>query len=215
LAKQLDPSDKEILSENEKEKLLTNSKRSKIKPIAVKSYERKKYGGIRMCQRCLRTKPDRCHHCSQCNRCVLKMDHHCPWVANCIGFYNYKYFINMLFYTTVTTWLIVGTTTPLLEGVMSCDAVDYRLAYYIITSYILSAALGLVITCFLIFHIWLIVKQYTTIEFCEKRTENEATFKISPYNRGCFNNFKTVLGSNVLLWFVPACPNTEGDGLFF
>ena len=55
-----------------------------------------------MCQRCLRTKPDRCHHCSQCNKCILKMDNHCPWVANCIGFYNYKYFLNMLLYASLS-----------------------------------------------------------------------------------------------------------------
>lgn len=65
------------------------------KPVK-QSIERKKFGGVRMCQRCLRTKPDRCHHCSQCNKCILKMDHHCPWVANCIGFNNYKYFLTML-----------------------------------------------------------------------------------------------------------------------
>jgi palmitoyltransferase len=52
----------------------------------------------RFCSHCLKFKPDRCHHCRQCNSCVLKMDHHCPWVINCIGFYNYKYFINMLVY---------------------------------------------------------------------------------------------------------------------
>ena len=74
------------------------------------SIERKAYGGVRMCQRCLRTKPDRCHHCSQCNSCVLKMDHHCPWVANCIGFYNYKFFLCMLFYTAVTCHIIVWSS---------------------------------------------------------------------------------------------------------
>lgn len=74
------------------------------------SIERKHLGGVRMCQRCLRTKPDRCHHCSQCNRCILKMDHHCPWVSNCIGFYNYKYFMNLLFYCSVTCQTIVWST---------------------------------------------------------------------------------------------------------
>jgi hypothetical protein len=86
----------------------------KRKPKLPFSFERKKFGGIRMCQRCLRTKPDRCHHCSQCNQCVLKMDHHCPWVANCIGFFNYKYFMNMLIYTCLTTWLVLLTTWDIL-----------------------------------------------------------------------------------------------------
>ena len=124
------------------------------------------------------------------------MDHHCPWVANCIGFYNYKYFMNMLFYTTYLVWFIVGTTTGLVQEVLITDTIDYKIAYYIITSYLLSVVLGLVITGFFTFHLWLISKQYTTIEFCEKRSDGDSNFKTSPYNLGFFRNLQNDLGKN-------------------
>uniref|UniRef100_A0A914S504 Palmitoyltransferase n=1 Tax=Parascaris equorum TaxID=6256 RepID=A0A914S504_PAREQ len=38
-------------------------------------------------------KPERAHHCSVCGRCVRRMDHHCPWVNNCVGEGNQKYFV--------------------------------------------------------------------------------------------------------------------------
>merc|ERR1711998_681063 len=43
-------------------------------------------------------KPDRSHYCHITKRQVLRMDHFCPWVGNCIGFYNYRYFYLFLFY---------------------------------------------------------------------------------------------------------------------
>ncbi len=51
---------------------------------------------VRVCRKCNVRKPDRAHHCSTCRRCILRMDHHCPWMNNCIGQFNQKQFLLFL-----------------------------------------------------------------------------------------------------------------------
>ena len=53
---------------------------------------------VKFCTTCNIFRPPGVSHCKKCNSCVEKFDHHCPWVGNCIGKNNYKYYYNFITY---------------------------------------------------------------------------------------------------------------------
>uniref|UniRef100_A0A1I7Z0S6 Palmitoyltransferase n=1 Tax=Steinernema glaseri TaxID=37863 RepID=A0A1I7Z0S6_9BILA len=61
-----------------------------------------------VCTRCESFRPPRAHHCRVCRRCVRKMDHHCPWVNNCVGEFNQKYFLQFLLYVALSSAYAIG-----------------------------------------------------------------------------------------------------------
>lgn len=69
-----------------------------------------------VCTGCETYRPPKAHHCRICKRCVRRMDHHCPWINNCVGERNQKYFIQFLVYVgilavyalglVITSWIV-------------------------------------------------------------------------------------------------------------
>lgn len=174
--------------------------------------ESKRTGDRRHCKWCAKYKPDRCHHCRICDMCILKMDHHCPWVYNCIGFRNHKYFFLLLLYTAISCHFIVWSMAPTVRAAAD-PSTPFLVMFLVLFGETLAGFIGVLVTLFLGFHIWLMLKALTTIEFCEKSTKRIG-FDGSAYDRGVLGNIKAVLGDNWLCWLLPLSP-PSGSGLIF
>ena len=65
---------------------------------------------MKYCLTCMIYRPRRTIHCSYCNTCIEQLDHHCPFIAKCVGRRNYGYFylfintlmMNSLFIVVIT-----------------------------------------------------------------------------------------------------------------
>ncbi|EAS03868.4 DHHC zinc finger protein (macronuclear) [Tetrahymena thermophila SB210] len=139
----------------------------------------------RYCLICHIFKPERCHHCSACNRCVLNMDHHCPWLGNCIGFKNRKFFILLLFYVNVTTWLamfgMIGEIFNIMVSIKQKLGGDDTITISWFSDFLIVASFGLDITAMVIigiffkFHLDLIFMNTTTLENLDRKRNNSSS----------------------------------------
>ncbi|KAF5467080.1 hypothetical protein F2P56_016942 [Juglans regia] len=120
---------------------------------------------LRQCDRCSTYKPPRAHHCRVCRRCVLRMDHHCLWINNCVGYWNYKPFFILVLYATIGS--IYSTFTVIISSFQKDFGGRAPLkVFYVICGAVmigLSATLGTL----LVWHIYLIIHNMTTIEYYE------------------------------------------------
>jgi len=161
----------------------------------------------RYCLMCNVFKPDRCHHCSVCNKCILNMDHHCPWINTCIGFYNRKYFIQMLFYINILIIFSIFINFKFvwndgLELYHNKKRFEFNTilkSLFLIFLYTLDFVAMIVLSMFFKFHLKLVFENKTTIETIEKKTQEYD----SGFSLGSWNNFEQVMGSNKFLWFIP------------
>jgi len=173
--------------------------------------EVKETGERRRCKWCLKYKPDRCHHCRVCKTCVLRMDHHCPWIMNCVGWGNHKYFFLTVLYAGLSCGFIALTITESVHGSMYKDMPHFN-RFLLVFCLVLAGFFAILMTGFMSFHINLMLTATTTIEFCEKRTAGAGVTAV--YDRGYYQNILSVLGPRPQYWFLPIDP-ARGDGVHF
>lgn len=139
-------------------------------PTDMSTVTAKSTGKPRYCKKCRTVKPDRTHHCSTCKKCVLKMDHHCPWLATCVGLRNYKAFLLFLVYTSLFCWTCFGVSAVWVWAEL-VDQMSMAQGWAVVNTILLAVLggiIGLVLSGFTGWHIYLAFTGQTTIESLEK-----------------------------------------------
>ncbi|XP_060596193.1 palmitoyltransferase ZDHHC15B-like isoform X2 [Ruditapes philippinarum] len=170
-------------------------------------------GAPRYCEKCKCIKPDRCHHCSVCGTCVLKMDHHCPWVNNCVGFTTYKFFVMFLGYALVYCIYVALTSLKYFIAFWT-KGINHNMGrFHVLFLFFVAVMFGISLISLFGYHVYLTVKNRSTLESFRSPIFSSGPDK-NGFSLGKYNNFIEIFGENKKLWFIPVF-TSEGDGVTF
>jgi len=180
--------------------------------------QRSVQNAVRYCEKCRAIKPDRAHHCSVCEDCTLKMDHHCPWVNNCVGFHNYKFFLLFLFYALCYCGLMAGCTARHFLRVWlqqaEADSEFGNCKYQILFVFFISILFCLSISSLFWYHVWLVLHNRSTLEQFRAPMFEDCVTDPAGWSLGKLNNLREVFGQSALMWPLPITTGL-GDGVTF
>ncbi|CBY11136.1 unnamed protein product [Oikopleura dioica] len=159
---------------------------------------------LQYCKVCEGFKPPRAHHCRKCKRCCLKMDHHCIWLSQCVGYRNqasFMYFlfgavfgalhgtVHIIFFSYQQLWVRLTLQPKLVLAVMVSSG--FGIGTVIAVGILLYSQLQIVLTNMTGIESWIVEKaNWRLNEVLEKKNE-EFNY---PYDLGKSANFWQVFG---------------------
>lgn len=147
--------------------------------------------GYWWCRWCHMIQPPRAKHCRDCDCCVLREDHHCPFLNNCIGERNYAFFYGFVVSLIIFgAYVVVGVAFWMkTSGAGSClihmgqcaQRGRFAIAFALIGFFVITVPgiLVLFMTGFGLFHLYLIVRGRTTREVLTGRITGDGATLLS------------------------------------
>lgn len=152
---------------------------------------------IKYCFTCLMFRSPRASHCSVCDNCVDCFDHHCPWVGNCVGRRNYRYFYMFIIsFSLLCIYVLACSLTHLIllakesSIIEACKTTPASVCIFCICFISVWSILGLAG-----FHTFLTAVNLTTNEDLKGIYSRDTGIK-NPYSGSIFQNCLTTLCSS-------------------
>ncbi|XP_002132142.3 palmitoyltransferase ZDHHC12-B [Ciona intestinalis] len=145
------------------------------------------------CGLCGLQRPVRARHCRECKHCVRKFDHHCPWVTNCVGERNHRWFWCFI---TLEVIMLCWSISISVSGYQSAPESSNWATHNVILLLIdlLMGILLLVVFALFCIHTYMILNNHTTwetmsrhrISYLKGMSDSE-----NPFNLGICRNVYT------------------------